>query len=404
MDLEMEGNRKKARDDDFISDISSTETRISSNQSRFFGRSASGGWPPEGAAVAGTSRLAHYKGEQKENLHILVEDEERGSDGELSAAEECDDAEEEVQEASNVAQEDGYLSPTHSIRWDTPDLSSPTKLSPAGKKKNEAEDDFFGADAISSPITGRRSHSMPRPEGGSSQDVTTLKRTLSLRSSDSEGAVFEGVDLRDAFGDDEDILTSDAEAEEVCPENSFSSTTSASTAGPVTPDDSGVLLLEGDDIQLDFGYDTEEQAEQQVRIRQEVVASGWRQKWACATASGKSMGKQRATTGLRRAETTITPDGKTVRGRKIKTSSTRESRMVPKAEATISTSRNNRTGLPSRNSLTFQEMRRAPAPDFDSPATPGRPGSDMPLDDVISRARGRLAQFRLATKDACPHP
>ncbi|KZT23637.1 hypothetical protein NEOLEDRAFT_524277 [Neolentinus lepideus HHB14362 ss-1] len=291
MDLEMEVNRKRKRDEDFISDISATETKTLSSRSRFFERSASAGWPPEGTAVAGPSRLT-YEREQKENIPILVDSEEYASDGEFSIAEECGDLEEDGQEVRNVAQEDGYLSPTHSIRWDTPDLSSPPKRSPAGNKRSDADVDFFGADAISSPITGH-SHSTPRRHGPPSQDVTILKRTLSSTSlSDSEEAIFEGVDLRDAFGDDEGNLTSDVEPEDIYPENSFSSATSTSTSGPVTPDDSGVLLSGGDDIQLDLDFDIEEEAEKQIRVKQEIVARGWRQQWACATASTKRLDKQ----------------------------------------------------------------------------------------------------------------
>lgn len=53
-------------------------------------------------------------------------------------------------------------------------------------------------------------------------------------------------------------------------------------------------------------------------------------------------------------------------------------------------------------------MRRAPAPDFDPPALPASLGAppalaELPLDEVISRARGRLAEFRLAgRKDRHP--
>lgn len=283
MDLEMEGKRKKKREEDFISDISSTETRTLSDRSRFFDRSASTStaWAAEG--VAGPSGLTRQR-VQKENIPL---EDEYISEEDFALEEECGDLEEEVQEECNVAQEDGYISPSHSIRWDTPDLSSPHKP-PAGKSRNEAEDDdFFATDAISSPIAGR-SHSPLRH-----QDVNDVNTASSSMVPDAEEGPLGGVDLRDVFGDDEDNLTSDAEIQEVPPENSFSSTSSASTAGPVTPNDSGYALLDVEDIQADFDLDVEEEVARESKIRHEIVASGWWQKWACGPASEKSTGKRR---------------------------------------------------------------------------------------------------------------
>lgn len=401
MDLEMEGQRKKKREEDFISDISSTETKKLSNRSRFFDRSASTttAWTAEG--VAGPSRLGPDEG-QKENISL---EDEYISEEEFAFGEEGGDIEEEVEEESNVAQEDGYISPSHSIRWDTPDLSSPPKP-PAGYRRNVAEDDFFATDAISSPIAGRSHSPLLRPSGSPArhQNVKDVRPASSSMASDLVEVSLGGVDLRDAFGDDEDDLTSDAEGQEIPPENSFSSTSSASTSVPVTPDDSGYGLLGTDDVELDFDLDMQEEVARANKIRHEIVANGWWQRWACGPSAEKSAGKQRAC--LRRAETTITPDGKTVQRKKSKSSAATRPAQSRVESTSAARASEYRTGQPSRKSLAFQEVRRAPAPDFDAPALPGSPEAtsapELPLSEVISRARGRLAEFRLARKDGRP--
>jgi hypothetical protein len=76
-----------------------------------------------------------------------------------------------------------------------------------------------------------------------------------------------GPDLRDAFGDD---LTS-----EIDDEGQGGSTSTSNDSAPVTPEDSGLVRIP--DLEPHFAEtdDVEESA-----IRKEIVANGWRNKWA----------------------------------------------------------------------------------------------------------------------------
>ncbi|KAH9946917.1 hypothetical protein B0H21DRAFT_692939 [Amylocystis lapponica] len=266
MDQDIAVKRKKQED----MDKDTSPARITS--SRFFcGAAAS--QPPrsrgracedgDGCAPAGPSRLAYPEAE-KENVPC-PEDDDIFMEG-----------------PSPVTQEDGYLSPSSSLRqWDSFELSSPAR---PGAARRDVEDDGFGADVLSSPPVARpKARRLTREaSGGGSADAAGSGRVL-VRGSPARPAreVQEpgglGPDLRDVFEDwDWDDVTSDIE----CPSAARSAT---SSPGPVTPDDS-LEQIEGD-VVICAGEDAEEVVEdvmdaQAAAARNERVANGWWEQWA----------------------------------------------------------------------------------------------------------------------------
>lgn len=171
-----------------------------------------------------------------------------------------------------VAQEDGYLSPSPSyFRSATPDLSSPVRPHSHARRSHGGDD--FGADIMSSPTVVRAIIQRP-----CRQDLPLDKKkanilvrgtpppTTDVASADE----IEGPDLRDVLGigalGDIDTIDEDRIA-----------TSSSSTPGPVTPEDSGL----NDEFDIDELLEEDLATEVCARAkRTEIVASGWWNKWA----------------------------------------------------------------------------------------------------------------------------
>jgi exonuclease-1 len=164
-----------------------------------------------------------------------------------------------------VAQEDGYLSPSPSyFRSATPDLSSPVR--PYSPARCSHGGDDFGADIISSPTVVRattQQNLLPKKE-----TVNVLVRETPPPMADVTTAdEIEGPDLRDVLGleargdTDEDRIT----------------TSSSSTSGPITPEESGMH----DEIDVDESIEEDIVTDACARAkRTEIVANGWWNKWA----------------------------------------------------------------------------------------------------------------------------
>ncbi len=163
-------------------------------------------------------------------------------------------------DADAVTQEDGYESPSPSLaQWDSPDISSPVR-----PKASEWDDDFDADDILSSPPLAR--HQQPSRSVGS---VVTVERAItralplvplraplfggrttksagstsrshsnstSFGKQDGRGrsAAAREPDLRDAFDDWDEEVTSGGEDFAECEEPG---STASSTPGPVTPAD-----------------------------------------------------------------------------------------------------------------------------------------------------------------------
>lgn len=220
-----------------------------------------------------------------------------------------------------VAQEDGYISPTPSMRgrrWSTPDVSSPIRP----KAGTSWDEDDFGSDVLSSPpvtkplpgLLTRVASSSPSREQSAGHGVGKVFVRDTPPRSQCDGEAVEqqeelGPDLRDTFGEwdwDEatsDIECADAEDEPAC--------TASSSPGPVTPDDSGEYGAVQADICRDGTLETDETEDvldaRVTAARNARVASGWWERYARgATKTPGGIWKQ---SPLRRRETTMTPDG-----------------------------------------------------------------------------------------------
>jgi hypothetical protein len=174
-----------------------------------------------------------------------------------------------------VTQEDGYLSPASSSgRSTTPDFSSPAR---PPKASTGADEDDFDAEVLSSPMAERTRHTSG-PSKKSQPAIlvrSSVKRDIDCVDIDTDE---EGLDLRSAFGD-RDELTSEIDCAE--PENSFTSTTSTSVSGPFTPVDSRRELFDnGPVLDLDEGDGDEIDEAPSHRMRTDNVADGWVQQWA----------------------------------------------------------------------------------------------------------------------------
>lgn len=164
-----------------------------------------------------------------------------------------------------VAQEDGYLSPSPSyFRSATPDLSSPVR--PYSPARCSHGGDDFGVDIISSPTVLRattQQRLLPKKER-----VNILVRETPPPMADVAAAdEIEGPDLRDVLcieardDTDEDGIT----------------TSSSSTSGPITPEESGVH----DEIDVDESIEEDIVTDACARAKlTEIVANGWWNKWA----------------------------------------------------------------------------------------------------------------------------
>ncbi|EIW55010.1 uncharacterized protein TRAVEDRAFT_30925 [Trametes versicolor FP-101664 SS1] len=298
----------------------------------------------------------------------------------------------------SLAQEDGYESPSPSLaQWDSPDISSPVR-----PKAGEWGDDFDAEDILSSPPLPRNQR--PSRSAGS---VVTVERAItralplvplraplfggrttksagstshahsnstSFRKQDGRGrsAAAREPDLRDAFDDWDEEVTSGGEDFAECEDGDGPGSTASSTPGPVTPADAdadtlayedewryahggavrvmGGVGVGGEDVRAreaaaaaeGSSEELEEDPLEEVgagvaRDANARVARGWREKWACSHsgpggsrgqgggvgvrgngvggggqgggASGGNDRKQQQTP-LRRRETTMTPDGR----------------------------------------------------------------------------------------------
>lgn len=434
--------------------IASTSIPVATQQSRFFGASK---LDETGRYVGGPSRITLIL-DEKENIDMNIPDDDDEEDLELDPdvsmeaqqGEEMDVEEPDI-ELDGVAQEDGYISPSPSWKdreGDTPDLSSPVRPSstprrqlfkvPAamsGKRNAVTDpDDFdFCADAISSPILESRIKAerrtilnvarLPIPPSTSRVEVFVLDTPphASRRPPRSER---DGPDLRDCFDDltsEIDCFEEDSDIDRHGPDPDSTTTPSPS---PLTPVDSlnmrTVKVVRDDDGDLD---DPEGAEARRNVLRNEAVASGWRNRWAL---DGKGKGRAKdevggtriKTPGLRRTDTTVTPAGrhKPIHphpSSQLSTGSrTRPGpyadnvpRSAPPKTGTSSTKLKSKP-LKARNSLVFfKEVKQQSAIDtsvVDSDIDQDGGGGAVvnssfhidPAEGILSRAQVRLSQFR----------
>lgn len=232
------------------------------------------------AGPSGLDRLRH----NKENLPCFDNAIESLDDsGEISLEEEGPDP---------VTQEDGYMSPSPSIRgWDSPELSSPARAGTrsSGPSRGCGDDDF-GADVLSSPPsasrrTTYRARTPTRCTPGLSPSTGRILVHSTPTSSKKSKAVHrpyaQGPDLRDIFEDWDDLTSEIDESYE----DSMEST--PSSGGPVTPASSGQPPnLSVDDLSDEVILSGDEEIEEQtLAARDAKVANGWWEKWACAGAA-----------------------------------------------------------------------------------------------------------------------
>jgi len=225
-----------------------------------------------------------------------------------------------------VEQEDGYISPTLSYSRDAQDLSSPAKPS-ARTHKDEMgpsvldpsdQDEDFGVDAISSPISMKRpnaSNYRPKvyesPTRSSKHDwnakalVEPRPTSTDEINSDIEDipspVLYRGPDLRRILGED---TTSDLETSlgvrrgrgrpEYSSEELGSGSTSPPSPSPETPASRDLLPTAAifGEVTVDIDgcgtldLDEEDQRhEDEIASRTKAVMDGWRQKWAAPSAS-----------------------------------------------------------------------------------------------------------------------
>ncbi|KAF8812160.1 hypothetical protein BYT27DRAFT_6428173 [Phlegmacium glaucopus] len=300
-------------------------------------------------SVASSSKL-----QDKENLYIVVDDEEAaetsepdldGSDLSLKAQYDHDiDIDLHVDEFPDVVeQEEGYISPTPSCSNDLQDLSSPLRpgQTPArGKWKSDQMDDsamihsdeeaYFGVEAVSSPVSTVKRRPSPFVGRGFIQETPTKRNA----NNDDDGCIlvhatpsptrvqypvdeipspilYYGPDLRNALAlaaDDDatDLGYMKADPQKLrrkhsCPESRYNSTSPPSPS-PDTSD--GVVprarqqISERINAVIDVDasdYDLDEEDAEQARAnasRTKVVMSGWRDRWAVTSKTKKTVHAQ----------------------------------------------------------------------------------------------------------------
>ena len=241
-------------------------------QSRFFGNNA----------TAGPSRLGSTPKEDgvlDTQEVVLVAD----SDD----AEEVEDADASDEEPDQVVQEDGYLSPTPSLkRLSTPDVSSPPRPSEASRafcRDSSTRD--FAVDILSSPET--RKPVLPlRSKSRSGRDGKTVGCILVPDTPRKSGPVnsVDGTDAEvlcepDLFNEDSMEI-----ADFTMPPCSFGGSTQSSSGldTPVSQEAAGVVVCDAD-------FDLEDDIEfiEMRRAKQDAVAQGWWSKWARGEAGNR---------------------------------------------------------------------------------------------------------------------
>jgi len=329
MDQDLVVKKKKREDADLLK----------LTQSRFFGppsspkamttrraETGSRNYEAESTTLAGPSRIRN----DKENAYIVIDDGNddvdmemdmeidfhwdisMGVQGDVDAEMEIDV--EEPLEYDPVEQEEGYISPSPSCSRDTQELSSPPRPGTTPNRKRHtttnADNLDFGADVISSPppettvLSNSLSNSRIRSRSLTpSSSCRTFGQSLVWPMRDQSNAAkseFLGPDLRNSFGDD---LTSEIDCFEDEGQNASGSTTTptSSPLTPVTPDENSAQL----DGMADQAVviNPEELEARATEMRNEAVATGWRDKWALC-------GKSKEVNALRRRETTMTPAGR----------------------------------------------------------------------------------------------
>lgn len=205
----------------------------------------------------------------------------------------ADDDEVFTEDADAVVQEDGYISPSPSMRrWDSEEVSSPVRARPG--QRCEEEDDDFGADILSSPPPARRVYrsisttgavSVPLYDGGTVLVPNTPSKSERKKQARERPEACSGPDLQDTFGDcnwDWDGGSSDIECSgELDP---YPST--ATSSGPVTPSniplqaeaEACAQKLEAEDVDEAMGS-------QDTAVRHARVARGWWERWGRGTRS-----------------------------------------------------------------------------------------------------------------------
>ncbi|KAF8903339.1 hypothetical protein CPB84DRAFT_1774604 [Gymnopilus junonius] len=288
--------------------------------------------------VAGPSRLYSLSAD-KENVHNMVGDTDEemaetsepeldGSDLSLRAQFGNDpDRGKELNEddfPDAVQQDDGYISPSPSYSKDVQDLSSPPgycsrrtdqEMQPTGMipSDNELDDDSFGADAISSPISMKialgRQYSYQTYQTPSSwtgvqngrdgdngkvlvQATPTPTKKSGLYPNIDEvpsPTLYRGPDLRTFLGDDGATELEDVDLGQLSKGRSgtTSGLTSPPSPSPETPDSleyirQQFVMKTGVGVDdFDFEIDDEETRQaQQISENVKAVMDGWRQKFA----------------------------------------------------------------------------------------------------------------------------
>jgi len=245
-----------------------SENIASPLQSRFFGKHSTSrlGPTPNEVEVLNTQEV------------VLVAD--------CGDAEEVEDSDADAsdEEPDQVAQEDGYLSPTPSLRrLSTPDLSSPPQFAEVSRVFcRDSSTGDFAVDVLSSPETRKP----PLPLRNKSLSSRATGRTLVPDTPRKSGPVAGGRGAEVLSRPD---LLFDADTTEIAefsvPPCSFGgSTQSQSSSGldtPVSQEAASVVVACDEDV--DVGDDIEF-----IEIRratQDAVARGWWTKWARGGAS-----------------------------------------------------------------------------------------------------------------------
>ena len=171
-------------------------------------------------------------------------------------------------ESQDIAQEDGYISPTRSsYRFETPEVSTPHRHSRMSKSAGQDDDDF-DAELLSSPVDGRR-HNSPTSKRKHEVDLDHEYSGWTIKGDDIDSGD-DGPDLRRSFHD-LDELSSDIDCPG--PGSSFASTATTSSAGPITPNHSTSL----GDVE-DFLEEIEN--DETGVARAGTISEGWVKRWS----------------------------------------------------------------------------------------------------------------------------
>ncbi|KAJ4490138.1 exodeoxyribonuclease 1 [Lentinula aciculospora] len=275
--------------------------------SKFFATSVGSGIKKASLGAAMESRASRsYSRAEKEN--VASEEIEPAYDGDsLIAQGHVDsDIEEDLQvEAECVEQEDGYISPTPSISRDEDNFSSPIKAC-QNRPPADYDSSDFGVDPVSSPPAVNSRVPFQRPQRlphSPSVRHNSLVKVLVPTSSDSiprkllvtKSAL---VDLKDCFGHE-----SSSEIDCSCSDEDSGTPPNPS---PLTPDEfvhhaqnraDLSYIDQSEELQQD---DPEEKELKDNISRTQIVAAGWRNRWA----------HDLSPAFLKRRETNITPTGR----------------------------------------------------------------------------------------------